>query len=130
MAPPKVCKYLCNGFEWELISGNAPPGFYCPEIAGVCDEPGEIVLLSPEPIPENNPADPELINSAEYQYDAATDSLYFSRGEAEKGYRLLPKIAMSKLWEQFPAVAAEVELLKNAKSLANFTVVVPAARIA
>ena len=69
-----------------------------------------------------------MTNSAEYQFDRATDTLYFSRGRAEKGFSLFTKISMSELQERFPAVAAEVELLKNAKSLASFKVILPAVR--
>ncbi len=131
MAVAKTCKYVCNGIEWELVSGTAPEGYYCVQILGGCDDPGAFAMFPPAPIPPPAMASPEQEpeNSGEYQFDVATDSLYFSRGSAEKGFRILSTISMSELREKFPAIAAEVELMKKAKSLVRFTVTVPAIRL-
>jgi len=130
MAVGKTCKYVCNAGEWTLVSGNAPPGFFCQQTVGACDNPGEEAMFAPVPVPPPENVTDELKNAGEYQFDSASDSLYFSRGNAEKGFRLLSTIAMNELREQFPAVAAEVDSLKNVKSLAGFSVIVPAVRMA
>jgi hypothetical protein len=135
-----TCEYLCNGVQWEFVGGTAPEGYYCESVFGNCLEGDEGQTMMAEPVPNSPPAFASIAsvaatassfqvaktNSAEYQFDRATDTLYFSRGRAEKGFKLHTKISMSELHEQFPAVAAEVELLKNAKSLASFKVIVPA----
>ncbi len=133
-----TCEYYCDGYDWVLVDGTAPEGYYCPEIFGGCIESGETMMVEPQKIP---PPPPQAVASAstvigdaiqdethsgEYQFDIATDTLYFSRGSTVKGFRFLAKIPMNELRERFPAVAAEVELLKNAKSLMSFTVEVPA----
>jgi len=137
-----TCEYECNGFEWQFVGGTAPDGYYCETVLGGCieSETGETIMVEPIPNPSAaaasiaslatiaSPLQGAVTNSAEYQFDRATDSLYFSRGRAEKGFSLFTKISMSELRERFPAVAAEVELLKNAKSLASFKVILPAIR--
>lgn len=134
----KTCEYQCNGLEWDFVGGTAPEGYYCPSVLGGCFESDLGVTIKAEPVPNPSaasiaslattasPLQGAVTNSAEYQFDRATDTLYFSRGRAEKGFRLFTKISISELREKFPAVAAEVELLKNAKSLASFKVIVPA----
>ena len=148
---PPTCEYQCNGGYWVLIGGTAPAGYYCPDILGGCSRIGDVVSVDPipiDPIPDPIPIDPipdplsfpgvavvssqqtSLVNAGEYQFHPATESLYFSNGNAEKGFRLLAKISLSELREKFPAIAAEVDLLKNARSLASFTVILPAVPIA
>ena len=129
MAVGKTCKYVCNNGQWELVGGSAPPGFHCQSIAGICDAPGLEAMFPPVSNPPSANSIEELVNAGEYQFDAASDSLYFSQGNADKGYRLLSIITMSELKELFPTVAAEVESMKNAKSLASFSVKVPAVPI-
>ena len=113
-----------------LVSGTAPPGFFCQTTIGLCDIPGLELMAPPIAIPPPENAAEELKNAGEYQFDSASDSLYFSSGNAENGFRLLSTISMSELREQFPAVAAEVDSLRNVKSLAGFSVIVPAVRMA
>lgn len=139
---PPTCVYQCNGTNWVLIGGTAPAGYYCPDILGGCSVNGDIVEVDPipiDPIPDPIPfpgvavvssQQTLVVNAGEYQFHRATESLYFSNGSAEKGFRLLAKISLSELREKFPAIAAEVDLLKNAKSLASFTVILPAVPIA
>lgn len=133
-----TCKYICDGNDWVLVEGTAPEGYYCPEVLGGCLEPDETVEVEPrpiEPIPDPTPSpgvvsvssqQTLVVNVGEYQFHRATETLYFSNGIAEKGFRFLSKIPMNELREKFPAIATEVELLKNAKSLSRFTVLVPA----
>jgi len=129
----KSCIYICAGGEWELIGGNAPPGYSCPDLSatGGCAIEGSITTMEPEPVTPGGPAS-RLVgaNSASYQFDPATDSLYFSDGKAEPGYKFLPKIPLAELWDRFPSVAHEVELLKHAKSLSSFFIEIPAVAIA
>ncbi len=141
---PPTCLYQCDGTNWILVGGTAPAGYYCPDILGGCSGSGDIVEVDPipiEPIPSPTPIplpgvafvssqQTLVVNAGEYQFHRATESLYFSNGNAEKGFRLLAKISLSELREKFPAIAAEVDLLKNAKSLASFTVILPAVPIA
>lgn len=128
-----TCEYTCDGFNWHLTGGGAPPGYYCPQIAdhGVCNIVGEVDFFEPKPIIPGPPMS-RLVgsNSAAYQYDASTDSLYFSEGRAEPGYMFFSKISLTELWERFPTIAREVELLKHAKSLSSFSVDIPAVAIA
>lgn len=135
-----TCEYICDGLEWDFVGGTAPEGYYCETVLGSCLEEDEGHSLMAEPVPNPSAAvastasvaatasslQEAAVNAAEYQFDRASDTLYFSRGRAAKGFRLFTKISMSELREQFPAVAAEVELLKNIKSLASFKVIVPA----
>ena len=137
-----TCEYICDGDEWNFVGGTAPEGYYCESVLGNCTELEYMESIMVEPIPNPTPPAASIAslataasplqgaaaNSAEYQFDRATDTLYFSRGRAEKGFSLVTKISMSELQERFPAVAAEVELLKNAKSLASFKVILPAVR--
>ena len=127
----RTCEYVCDGTEWVLAGGTAPEGYYCPDVIGGCDDFGDTAVVQPVPNPDPPAAfsastDSQISNSGVYRFEQGTDTLYFARGRAEKGYGLLSKISMSELRERFPAVAAEVELLKNAKSLSSFNVVVPA----
>lgn len=138
---PPTCVYRCDGTEWVLIGGTAPAGYYCPEILGGCFGLGDIIDVDPipiDPIPDAIPfpgvvvvssQQTLVVNAGEYQFHRATESLYFSNGSAEKGFRLLAKVSLSELREKFPAIAAEVDLLKNAKSLTSFTVRLPAVPI-
>lgn len=147
---PPTCVYRCDGAKWVLIGGTAPPGYFCPEILGGCNQFDDIVDVDPipiDPIPDPIPIDPipdplsfpgvavvssqqtSLVNAGEYQFHPATETLYFSNGNAKNGFRLLAKISVSELREVFPAIAAEVDLLKNARSLASFTVILPAVPI-
>jgi len=88
-------------------------------------------MVEPEPVNPGGPASRlSGANSAAYQFDPATDSLCFSDGNAEPGYKFLPKIPLAELWERFPSIAREVELLKHAKSLSSFFIEVPAVAIA
>lgn len=124
-----TCQYTCDGFEWQLDGGVAPLGYYCPQVYedGVCSTVGDVAFFEPKPINPGGPASRLAgSNSAAYQYDPASDSLYFSNGQAEPGYMFLSKITLADLWERFPLIAREVELLKNAKSLANFSIEIPA----
>ena len=34
--PPNTCKYQCRSGSWQLVSGNASPGYYCPQSIGNC----------------------------------------------------------------------------------------------
>ena len=127
-----TCEYTCDGLDWQLTGGWAPPGYYCPQISdhGICTTIGDVAFIEPVPIvpgvPEV-PASPSIgANSAAYQYHPDTDSLYFSEGHAEPGYRFLSKISLAELWGRFPTIAREVELLKNAKSLSSFSIEIPA----
>ena len=130
-----TCKYVCDGDEWVLIEGTAPPGYYCPDILGGCLDIEDTVEVEPIPI-ESEPGTIGLalrstaaVDSGEYSYHRATNTLYFSNGAASKGFRLLTKISSTELLERFPVLAAEVELLKNSKSLIGFSVEVPAVPI-
>ena len=133
------CEYVCEGNQWVLVQGTAPPGYYCPDVLGDCLGEGVTLNVEPDPLPPSPPIPLALAslsggevnldnasNAGEYQFDSTTDTLYFSRGIALKGFRFLTKIPLTELRERFPAIAAEVELLKNAKSLIGFAVKVPA----
>jgi hypothetical protein len=127
----KTCFYRCTGGQLVLIGGGAPAGYFCPTIVGSCAIEGETITKEPKPIP---PGEARLSfvgsNSAAYEFDFDTDSLYFSEGQAEPGYMFLPKISLSELWKKFPMTAREIELIKHAKSISSFFVEIPAVAIA
>ena len=127
----KSCFYRCSNGQLVLNGGDAPPGYYCPPIAGACAIEGEIIPKEPILIP---PGEARLSfvgsNSAAYEYDFDSDELYFSTGQAEPGYRFFPKISLSDLWKRFPLIAREVELIKQAKSVTSFSIEIPAVAIA
>ena len=55
------CNYECNGEKYVLVGGNAPEGYYCPEVLGPCNQGdlGEVLtgfpVLTPVPIPVVDP---------------------------------------------------------------------------
>ncbi len=128
---PKTCIYHCEGGFLVLYDGVAPPGYYCPEILEGCSIEGEVIELEPTPLPPSETS-ARLVgsNSAAYQYDLVTDTLYFSRGRAEPGYMFLSKISVAELWDRFPSIAREVDLIKHAKSISSFSIEIPAVAIA
>ncbi len=126
----KTCLYRCTGGQLVLDGGFAPAGYYCPELLGACAVEGEIIPVEPKLISPGMDSRFLSPNTAAYEYDANTDCLYFSEGQADPGYMFLSEISVEELWERFPTIAHEVELLKHAKSLADFYMEIPAVAIA
>ena len=123
-APAKTCRYRCQNGDWTLIGGTAPAGFHCAQFLGGCDQEGAEIMSAPVPdAPSSLVVDS---NVGVYKFDSTNDTLYFTSGVADAGFQFFPTLTLEELRKQFPAVAAEVELLRNAKSLASLSVMVPA----
>ncbi len=125
---PKTCLYRCDGSYYNLVGGFAPPGFYCGEVLGSCSTAGEELLASP--VPQPFPSLFALPNVGIYHVDSAGEVLYFNSGSADDGFRFYPSLTLEELRDQFPTIAAEVELLKNTRFIASLRVRIPAVPIA
>lgn len=48
--PTGTCIYECINGVYTLTGGNPPPGYRCPPTLGVCNTPGSVVHIAPQPI--------------------------------------------------------------------------------
>ncbi|MEQ1826679.1 MAG: hypothetical protein ABL921_12070 [Pirellula sp.] len=128
-----TCNYVCDGEFWILTGGTAPPGYYCEETMGLCEEPGDVGSNFPVPIPPGNPtpADPPSgpipDGSALYRYEPKTDEFYFSSaGKSPEKHGFLGKVSMKELKTLFPKIGAEAEKRSTTRMGRGFSIHIPA----
>lgn len=123
------CSYVCVNGTYILSGGNPSPGFYCPDEAGVCGVEGEeiraaaIILAS---VATRSLA----LNQGQYLYHVASKKLFFSGGKSAKGRFFPNELTVKELAKIDEKAATLVKSLQKNKSIASFSIILKAQKIA